>query len=100
MTSAIMAPRDARNASLQATKSKDVRKPAKIPARVPSKSFLLLPLKMFLISPYFSPTMWLIESPKVRIAIDASAMSLSKSFMTSREPIKKKIMPRPGNLWR
>lgn len=32
------------------------------------------------------------------MAIAARAMSLSNSLMTSSEPMKKKIMPRPGNL--
>lgn len=56
MTSAIMAHNEARKASCQARKGSAARKPANIPANVPSKSFLLRPLKMFLISPYFSPT--------------------------------------------
>lgn len=100
MTSAIMAHSEARNASSQATKKRAARKPAKIPANVPSKSFLLLPLKMFFISPYFSPIIWLIESPKVRMAMDASAISLGKSCMTSSVPTKKKIIPLPGKVLR
>ncbi len=98
MTSAIMAHSEARKASSQGRKGRAARAPAKMPANVPSKSFLLLPLKMFLISPYFSPTIWLMESPKVRMAMEARAMSLSKSLMTNNEPIKRKIMPLPGNL--
>ncbi len=100
MTSAIMAQREARKASSQATKGRAARKPAKMPANVPSKSFLLLPLKMFLISPYFSPMIWLRESPKVRIAIAARAMSFGKSCMTNSVPMKKKIMPLPGKVFR
>ena len=100
MTSAIMAQNEARKASCHAMNGRAAKKPAKMPASVPSNNFLLVPLKIFLISPYFSPMMWLMESPKVRMAIEARAMSFSKSFITSREPMKKKSMPRPGNLWR
>ena len=85
------------NASNGLTKNRAPKNANNIPASVPS-NFLLL-LRKCLSFPNLFPIKTPKESPKVRIAILARAISFENNLTTKNEPIKNINKPNAGNFF-
>lgn len=84
-----------RKAAPKGTKKLAPISPKNIPANVPSQCFFgLYQMRHF---PKYRPMIFVTESPKERIIIDATAICSGKRKSTIRDPTRKKTTPRAGN---